>query len=163
MLLKKKQKIGNKRDNTENPLLKETYDLNREKAEFVADKIQTELLDRKPTHSVNEKAIQTETDSNPKVGFEKYKDFVKKNFIGLSGLLITIGGVIATIVFAIRSGAKSAGNSTQKAGNDDVKKSFGGILGKIIGENIQNLGKIISWFGDHLMVLIGLIVGVSVL
>ena len=98
-----------KADGTENPLKKSNYEMYKERAEFEADRMRTNLLKTKPVHPQTEKAIQTETDNNPKVGFEKYKYFVKRNFIGISGLLIGLAGVIATIVFAIRSGVKKAG------------------------------------------------------
>ena len=70
-----------KRDNAENPVVKETYDVAKERAEFEADRIRTKLLETKPVHPQTEKAMQTETDDNPKVGFEKYKNFIKRNFI----------------------------------------------------------------------------------
>ena len=125
----------------------------KERTEFEADRMRTKLLEKKPVHPQTEKAIETETDNNPKVGFEKYKDFVKRNFIGISGLLIGLAGVIATIVFAIRSGVKKAGSSTQRAGNS-IEKSLGSILGQIA----RNTGKVMSWFGDHLMILVRLVV-----
>ena len=62
--------------------------------------------------------------------------------------------MIATIVLeVIRSGVKRAGTSTQRAGNT-VEKSLGSILGQIV----RNTGKVMSWFGDHLMILVGLLV-----
>lgn len=144
-----------KRDETESPMLKENFDMFRERTEFEADRIRTKILKTKPVHTQTEDAIKEETDNNPKVAFEKYKDFIKKNFIGISGLFIGLAGVITTIMFAIRSGVKRAGSSTQKAGNE-VGKS-GGLVGNILGNIMQNTGKIISWAGDHLMITIGVV------
>ena len=96
------------------------------------------------------------------MAFEKYKKFVRRNFIGLSGLLITVGGIILTIVLAFRNTAKSGGNSTQKAGNE-VKKYLPGMIGNILGSILQNTGKSIFWFGDHMMILVGLVVEMIVM
>ena len=108
-------------------MLKETYGLNKERAEFEADRIRMKLLEKKPESTKTIDAIHKETNNNPEVAFEKYKDFVKRNFIGISGLLITIRGVVATIVLAFRNTAKSGGNSTQKAGNE-VKNPYQELL-----------------------------------
>lgn len=117
-----------KRQNkTNSELLKETYGLNKERAEFEADRIRMKLLEKKPESTKTIDAIHKETNNNPEVAFEKYKDFVKRNFIGISGLLITIRGVVATIVLAFRNTAKSGGNSTQKAGNE-VKNPYQELL-----------------------------------
>ena len=99
-------------------------------------------------------AIQEE--NSPETAFERYKDFVKKNFIEIAGLLITIGGVITSVALAMRNGTNRAGSTTQKAGNS-VEKALGPI-GSILGKIIQTTGKIILWFGDHLMIMIGCIV-----
>ena len=50
----------------------------RERTEFEADRIRTKLLKEKPVHTETLEVIQEETNNNPQVAFEKYKDFVKK-------------------------------------------------------------------------------------
>ena len=110
----------------------------------------------KPIHTDANEAIQKETENNQGTAFERYKDFVKKNFIGIAGLLITIGGVITSVALAMRNGTKRVANTTQKAKNSVEKVS--GPIGNILGQILKNNGRIMSWFADHLMVLL-LVVG----
>ena len=116
----------------------------RLRGRFKLKAIHTETIDR----------IREETDNNPGVAFEKYKDFVKKNLIGIVGVLITIGGVITSIVLALRNGTKRAGSSTQKAGNS-VQKVLSPVFGMLadgLGTMIKLTGKITSRLANHLMI-----------
>ena len=111
---------------------------------------------RKQIHAEALKTIQEEAENNPGTAFEKYKDFVKKNFIGIARLLITIGGIITSVALAMKSGTKRVANTTQKAGNT-VERVLGPI-GNTLGQIFRRTGKIMSWFADHLMILIEYII-----
>ena len=84
----------------------------------------------KPVHEETLAVIQDEANNNPGVKFEKYKKFVKDNFIALSGLLITIGGVITAIAIAVRNGTRSVAAAAHKTGTN-VDKILSPVLGVI--------------------------------
>ena len=149
------ESLGERLDKEQNPLKQQAYRIYIEKAELVADRLKMDFLDKKPDTPEMIAAVQEETDNNPEVAFEKFKKFVRENFIGISGALIGIAGIITSIAVGIRSSAKTAGNVMQKSGNENSTK--GGLQG-FVGQVIENLGKIISWSGDNIFLSMGIII-----
>ena len=122
--------------------------------------LKMDFLGRRPESQKTIYAIHEETDNNPEVAFEKFKRSAKENLLGISGVLIGIAGVVATIAVAIRNSAKRAGNTAQKAGSDAEKN---GGVGGLVGNLRKNMGKIISWTGNNILMTLGIIAAQVVL
>ena len=159
-LKQRAESLEQRLDKEQNPLKQQAYRIFIEKAELVADRLKMDFLDKKPDTPEMIAAVQEEVDNNPEVRFEKFKKFVKENFIGISGALIGIAGIVATIAVAIRNSTKTVGNTMQKSGSENSSK--GGLQG-FFWNVIKNLGKIISWTGDNIFLTIGILVFVSIL
>ena len=145
----------NKKKATDNPTNEKIYEMFIERCEFEIDRIRMDFLGKGPKSQRMIDALVEETKNNPEVRFEKFKRFVKENFIGISGALIGIAGIITSIAVGIRSAAKGAGRVAQKSGNENSAK--GGLQG-LLGDVVKNLGKILSWTGDNILMTMGIIV-----
>ena len=78
--LKNEAEYSTKRQNeTESELLKQTFHLNRQRAEFAKDRFLMSV-DKRPESNEMIREIEKETDNNPEVAFEKFKRFAKENF-----------------------------------------------------------------------------------
>ena len=158
-LEKQLKDFEDKKEATDNPINKKIYDMFIERCEFEIDRIRMDFLGKGPKSQKMIDALVEETKNNPEVAFEKFKRFAKENFIGISGALIGIVGIITSIAVGIRSSAKTAGNVMQKSGNENSAK--GGLQG-FLGQVVKNLGKIISWSGDNIFLTMGIIVVVII-
>ena len=158
-LEKQLQRFKDQEKATDNPINKKIYEMFIERCEFEIDRIRMDFLNKAPQSQKMIDALVEETRNNPEVAFEKFKRFVKENFIGISGALIGIAGIITSIAVGIRSAAKTAGGTARKTGSDMSAK--GGLQG-LLGQFIKNLGKIISWSGDNIFLTIGILVVVVI-
>ena len=122
-----------------------------------ADNIRLQLGER-PIHDETLEIIKNETNENDLGKLEKFKEFAKRNIVGLSAVAITIAGVITTIVVAAKNAVKKGANFTKKLAKKiyELGKKLGpllapilNVLGKIVEMGARGLG----WLAGNLWVL----------
>ena len=103
--------------------------------------------------------ITDEIKNNPKVTFEKFKKWVKENALGISGVFIGVGGIIAVVATSLRTSVKAATEGTYKFGKGIAKVSskLGPVfsaLGSVL-MTLLNIGsKALMWLSNNLWFLL---------
>lgn len=143
--------------NTVNEKTEKLYKAMEKATRLQADNIRLQLGER-PIHDETLEIIKNETNENDLGKLEKFKEFAKRNIVGLSAVAITIAGVITTIVVAAKNAVKKGANFTKKLAKKiyELGKKLGpllapilNVLGKIVEMGARGLG----WLAGNLWVL----------
>ena len=137
---------------------KHEYEAFAKIAKLEAERIRVEF-DIKTEDEDTMNMIKEEVENNPRVRYEKFKDWLKKNGIALTGVLLSAGGIIAAIIASLRGTIRNVAHNTSKLGRalkDWAKKlwgTFGPIikaLGNILFAILSWLAKFMMWVGNNL-------------
>ena len=133
----------------------ETYKAYSKECLVESDRLQIKF-NLKHIHEETLNVIQNEVDNNHGVKFEKYIKIVKDNFIALSGLFITVGGVITAIAIALRNGTRSFAAAAHKTGTsvDKILSPVLGVIADILSKTLHGISKILSWLSNNLGILL---------
>ena len=105
-----------------------------------ADRMRLEF-DIKTKEKETIQLIKEETDNEPLVKFEKFKNWVKENGFALSGMIIGIGGIIAVVATAFRTTVQTVARGTY-------------ALGKGVAKVLSKLGPLFNALGSILMAVL---------
>ena len=97
----------------------------------------------KPIHDESLEIIDDEIQTNDLSRLEKFKEWAKKNLIGISAIAITLAGIATTIIIAGRSAVKATGKATGKLAKALV--NLGKKLGPLIAPLLNLMAQAISW------------------
>ena len=97
----------------------------------------------KPIHDESLEIINDEIETNDLSRLEKFKEWAKKNLIGISAIAITIAGIATTVIVAGRKAVKATANATGKLAKALV--NLGKKLGPLIAPLLNLMAQAISW------------------
>ena len=97
----------------------------------------------KPTHDESLEIINDEIQTNDLSRLEKFKEWAKKNLIGISAIAITIAGIATTVIIAGRKAVKATARATGKLAKALV--NLGKKLGPLIAPLLNLMAQAISW------------------
>ena len=97
----------------------------------------------KPIHDESLEIIEDETQTNDLSRLEKFKEWAKRNLVGISAIAITLAGIATTIIIAGRSAVKATGKATGKLAKALV--NLGKKLGPLIAPLLNLMAQAISW------------------
>ena len=97
----------------------------------------------KPIHDESLEIINDEIETNDLSKLEKFKEWAKKNLIGLSAIAITLAGIATTVIIAGRSAVKATAKATGKLAKALV--NLGKKLGPLIAPLLNLMAQAISW------------------
>ena len=97
----------------------------------------------KPIHDKSLEIINDEIQTNDLSRLEKFKEWAKRNLVGISAIAITIAGIATTVIIAGRSAVKAAGKATGKLAKALV--NLGKKLGPLIAPLLNLMAQAISW------------------
>ena len=97
----------------------------------------------KPIHDETLEIINDEIQTNDLSRLEKFKEWAKKNLIGLSAIAITLAGIATTVIIAGRSAVKATAKATGKLAKALV--NLGKKLGPLIAPLLNLMAQAISW------------------
>ena len=97
----------------------------------------------KPIHDESLEIINDEIQTNDLSRLEKFKEWAKRNLIGLSAIAITIAGIATTVIIAGRSAVKATGRATGRLAKALV--NLGKKLGPLIAPLLNLMAQAISW------------------
>ena len=103
--------------------------------------------------------MDEETDKNANTTFEKFKEWVKKNGIAASSILISLGAVVPMLATSLQSGVKNLADGTYKFGKGlvNVLKKLGPIfsaLGNVLLAVLKIFSNGFLWLSSNLWVLL---------
>ena len=97
----------------------------------------------KPIHDESLEIIDDEIQTNDLSRLEKFKEWAKKNLIGISAIAITLAGIATTVIIAGRSAVKATAKATGKLAKALV--NLGKKLGPLIAPLLNLMAQAISW------------------
>ena len=97
----------------------------------------------KPIHDETLEIINDEILTSDLGRLERFKEWAKRNLVGLSAIAITIAGIVTTVVIAGRRAVKSAANATGKLAKALV--NIGKKLGPLIAPMLNLMAQAITW------------------
>ena len=97
----------------------------------------------KPIHDETLEIINDEIQNNGLGKLERFKEWAKRNLVGLSAIAITIAGIVTTVVIAGRRAVKSAAKATGKLAKALV--NIGKKLGPLLAPLLNLMAQAISW------------------
>ena len=97
----------------------------------------------KPIHDETLEIINDEIQTNDLSRLEKFKEWAKKNLIGMSAIAITLAGIATTVIIAGRSAVKATAKATGKLAKALV--NLGKKLGPLIAPLLNLMAQAISW------------------
>ena len=97
----------------------------------------------KPIHDESLEIINDEIQTNDLSRLEKFKEWAKKNLIGMSAIAITLAGIATTVIIAGRGAVKATGKATGKLAKTLV--NLGKKLGPLIAPLLNLMAQAISW------------------
>ena len=97
----------------------------------------------KPIHDETLEIINDEIETNDLSRLEKFKEWAKKNLIGISAIAITLAGIATTVIIAGRSAVKATAKATGKLAKALV--NLGKKLGPLIAPLLNLMAQAISW------------------
>ena len=131
---------------------KHEYEAFAKIAKLEAERIRVEF-DMKTEDEDTMNMIKEEVENNPKVKYEKLKDWIKKNGIALTGVLLSVGGIVAAILSSFRRTIMNAAHNTLKPARwaKNLGKKLWGTFGPIIKALGNVLFAILSWLAKFMM------------
>ena len=100
-------------------------------------------INEKPIHDESLEIINDEIQTNDLSRLEKFKEWAKRNLVGISAIAITIAGIATTVIIAGRSAVKAAGRATGRLAKALV--NLGKKLGPLIAPLLNLMAQAISW------------------
>ena len=97
----------------------------------------------KPIHDESLEIINDEIQTNDLSKLERFKEWAKKNLIGISAIAITLAGIATTVIIAGRSAVKATAKATGKLAKALV--NLGKKLGPLIAPLLNLMAQAISW------------------
>ena len=97
----------------------------------------------KPIHDESLEIIDDEIQTNDLSRLEKFKEWAKRNLIGISAIAITLAGIATTVIIAGRSAVKATAKATGKLAKALV--NLGKKLGPLIAPLLNLMAQAISW------------------
>ena len=97
----------------------------------------------KPIHDESLEIINDEIQTNDLSRLERFKEWAKKNLIGISAIAITLAGIATTVIIAGRSAVKATAKATGRLAKALV--NLGKKLGPLIAPLLNLMAQAISW------------------
>ena len=97
----------------------------------------------KPIHDESLEIINDEIQTNDLSRLEKFKEWAKRNLVGISAIAITIAGIATTVIIAGRNAVKATAKATGKLAKALV--NLGKKLGPLIAPLLNLMAQAISW------------------
>ena len=97
----------------------------------------------KPIHDESLEIINDEIQTNDLSRLEKFKEWAKRNLIGISAIAITLAGIATTVIIAGRSAVKATAKATGRLAKALV--NLGKKLGPLIAPLLNLMAQAISW------------------
>ena len=97
----------------------------------------------KPIHDESLEIIDDEIQTNDLSRLEKFKEWAKRNLIGISAIAITLAGIATTVIIAGRSAVKATAKATGRLAKALV--NLGKKLGPLIAPLLNLMAQAISW------------------
>ena len=97
----------------------------------------------KPIHDESLEIIDDEIQTNDLSRLEKFKEWAKRNLIGISAIAITLAGIATTVIIAGRGAVKATAKATGRLAKALV--NLGKKLGPLIAPLLNLMAQAISW------------------
>ena len=97
----------------------------------------------KPIHDESLEIINDEIQTNDLSRLERFKEWAKRNLVGISAIAITIAGIATTVIIAGRSAVKATAKATGRLAKALV--NLGKKLGPLIAPLLNLMAQAISW------------------
>ena len=97
----------------------------------------------KPIHDESLEIINDEIQTNDLSRLERFKEWAKKNLVGISAIAITIAGIATTVIIAGRNAVKATTKATGRLAKALV--NLGKKLGPLIAPLLNLMAQAISW------------------
>ena len=97
----------------------------------------------KPIHDESLEIIDDEIQTNDLSRLERFKEWAKKNLVGISAIAITIAGIATTVIIAGRNAVKATTKATGRLAKALV--NLGKKLGPLIAPLLNLMAQAISW------------------
>ena len=97
----------------------------------------------KPIHDESLEIIEDEIQTNDLSRLERFKEWAKRNLIGISAIAITLAGIATTVIIAGRSAVKATAKATGRLAKALV--NLGKKLGPLIAPLLNLMAQAISW------------------
>ena len=97
----------------------------------------------KPIHDESLEIIDDEIQTNDLSRLERFKEWAKRNLVGISAIAITIAGIATTVIIAGRSAVKATAKATGRLAKALV--NLGKKLGPLIAPLLNLMAQAISW------------------
>ena len=100
-------------------------------------------INEKPIHDESLEIINDEIQTDDLSRLEKFKEWAKRNLVGISAIAITIAGIATTVIIAGRSAVKATAKATGRLAKALV--NLGKKLGPLIAPLLNLMAQAISW------------------
>ena len=97
----------------------------------------------KPIHDESLEIIDDEIQTNDLSRLEKFKEWAKRNLVGISAIAITLAGIATSVIMAGRKAVRSTAKATGKLAKALV--NLGKKLGPLIAPFLNLMAQAISW------------------
>ena len=97
----------------------------------------------KPIHDESLEIIDDEIQTNDLSRLERFKEWAKRNLVGISAIAITIAGIATTVIIAGRNAVKATTKATGRLAKALV--NLGKKLGPLIAPLLNLMAQAISW------------------
>ena len=97
----------------------------------------------KPIHDESLEIINDEIQTNDLSRLERFKEWAKRNLVGISAIAITIAGIATTVIIAGRNAVKATAKATGRLAKALV--NLGKKLGSLIAPLLNLMAQAISW------------------
>ena len=141
-----------------NAMKSKLYETFAKTADLKADEIRLRL-NQKPQNEEAINMVEEEADVNDLTRFERFKKWARENIAGLSAVVISIAGILTTVIMTGRNSVKRGGRAVWKFGKAvaNLAKKFGSVLsalGNLIGKILTLGAKGIMWLSQNLWLLV---------
>ena len=100
-------------------------------------------INEKPIHDESLDIINDEIQTNDLSRLERFKEWAKRNLVGMSAIAITLAGIATTVIIAGRSAVKATAKATGRLAKALV--NLGKKLGPLIVPFLNLMAQAISW------------------
>ena len=100
-------------------------------------------INEKPIHDESLDIINDEIQTNDLSRLERFKEWAKRNLVGMSAIAITLAGIATTVIIAGRSAVKATAKATGRLAKALV--NLGKKLGPLIAPFLNLMAQAISW------------------
>ena len=133
------------------------YEAFAKTADLKADEIRLRL-NQKPQNEEVISMVKEEADVNDLTRFEKFKKWARNNITGISVGVLTIAGIVTTILMTGRNTLKRGGHAVSKFGKAvaNITKKLGPVIaaaGNLAAKILMLSAKGISWLSQNLWFL----------